>query len=88
MWYTGTDQINPKNAQIGRATSGDGKIWVRLDPNNPVLRKGAADDWDGGNVTSPMVIYEPDASPPYKMWYCGQNKTNQTNQTKGGRCHD
>ncbi|MBW1702029.1 MAG: hypothetical protein JRJ11_13020 [Deltaproteobacteria bacterium] len=71
MWYTGTDDPNGEaNAQIGYATSSDGTTWSRPDPNNPVLPKGGANDWDGEMVLSPTVIKD---GSTYKMWYVGWN---------------
>jgi hypothetical protein len=74
MWYTGTDDpIGETNVQIGYATSSNGTTWARPDPNNPVLPRGGADDWDGEEVVSPTVIYDASAVSPYMMWYAGRN---------------
>ena len=53
--------------QIGHATSPDGVSWTK-DPSNPVLRKGAGNDWDRDGTWDPFVLYEDGL---YKMWYGG-----------------
>ena len=76
MWYTGTDNSNVEvNNQIGYATSLDGTTWNRPDPNNPVLPKGEANDWDEDGVQAASVIIDNDApaGEKYKMWYVGKS---------------
>jgi beta-fructofuranosidase len=53
--------------QIGHAVSPDGVHWAK-DPANPVLRKGAGNDWDKDGTWDPFVIYE---DGQFKMWYGG-----------------
>ena len=50
---------------IGHATSPDGIDWT-LDPVNPVLSRGADDDWDHGSIRGAAVIHEGDR---FRMWY-------------------
>lgn len=53
--------------QIGHATSRDGVHWTK-DPANPVLTKGAGNDWDRDGTWDPFVIHEDGV---FKMWYGG-----------------
>jgi predicted GH43/DUF377 family glycosyl hydrolase len=79
MWYAGTDDPNCEtNIQIGYATSSNGTTWSRPDPNNPVLPKGSANDWDGQGVMYPTVIYDASGVSPYMMWYVGYNDSIET----------
>ncbi|MBW1716686.1 MAG: hypothetical protein JRJ77_12825 [Deltaproteobacteria bacterium] len=72
MWYTGTDNADEEaDCQIGYATSTDGITWTK-DVGNPVLLKGAADDWDADYAGWPTVIID---AGTYKMWYVGWNET-------------
>lgn len=64
------DEYNPTeytSLQIGHATSQDGVHWTK-DPANPVLRKGAGNDWDKDGTWDPFVLYEDGV---FKMWYGG-----------------
>ena len=54
--------------QVGHATSTDGLTWTK-DPENPVLRPGAAGEWDDGATWDPFVLYEDGV---FKMWYGGE----------------
>jgi hypothetical protein len=54
--------------QIGHAVSLDGVHWAK-DPDNPVLRKGLAGEWDCDGTWDPCVIYEDGL---FKMWYGGE----------------
>ena len=66
MWYAGTDDPNCNtDIQIGYATSPDGTTWTRPDPNNPVLPKGSANDWDKHGAMFPTVIYDASGVSPY-----------------------
>jgi hypothetical protein len=62
------DEYN--SLQIGHATSEDGVHWTK-DPANPVLPKGAGNEWDKDGTWDPFVIYEDGV---FKMWYGGGNK--------------
>ncbi|HOU13889.1 MAG TPA: hypothetical protein PKZ84_12330 [Anaerolineae bacterium] len=53
--------------QIGHATSRDGIHWIK-DPKNPVLKKGAAGQWDHHGTWDPFVLYEDSL---FKMWHGG-----------------
>jgi len=65
MWFTGSNSSDLW--QIGRATSTDGRIWVR-DSTNPVLRVGTAGQWDGALVHTGSVLFD---GSTYRMWYTG-----------------
>jgi hypothetical protein len=58
--------------QIGHAVSSDGVHWTK-DPANPVLPKGAGNDWDCNGTWDPSVIYEDGL---FKMWHGGGVGTN------------
>ena len=68
--HTG-DASDYLSLQIGHATSRDGLRWTK-DPANPVLRKGAAGEWDHDGAWDPFVLYEDGA---FKMWYGGGENT-------------
>lgn len=53
--------------EIGHATSADGVTW-ELDPANPVVRRGAAGEWDDHTVHTPAVIHD---GSEFRMWYGG-----------------
>jgi len=53
--------------QIGHATSRDGLHWTK-DPANPVLPKGADNEWDHDGTWDPFVLHEDGV---FKMWYGG-----------------
>ena len=68
MWYACGDRAGFLVA-ICFATSPDGIHWSKN--ASPVFRgTGGTNDWDGGPVYSPNVIYEGTA---YGMWYSGTN---------------
>lgn len=66
MWYTG-ENISGGVWQIGRATSIDGRVWVR-DTTNPVIRVGAPGQWDAALVHTGSVLFD---GTTYRMWYTG-----------------
>ena len=66
MWYAGN---NGTNWQIGLATSKDGVQWKKH-LNNPVLKIGAAGNWDDKHLTSPFVMRD---GAVFKMWYRGES---------------
>ena len=55
--------------RIGHAISQDGVAWTK-EPE-PVLRNGAAGQWDDEAVWDPFVLYDPGAK-EFKMWFGGQ----------------
>ncbi|MDD8025168.1 MAG: FlgD immunoglobulin-like domain containing protein [Acidobacteriota bacterium] len=67
MWYSGTPQ--GLNAQQGLATSSDGIHWTRH-PDNPVLRLGAAGEWDNSIMICQHVLFDKEEG-VFKMWYLG-----------------
>ena len=65
IWYTGFDG---KRYRIGYAFSKDGFKWERHD--EPVLKEGEKNNWDGFSVAYPSVVKDGDI---YKMWLTGSN---------------
>ena len=63
-WYAGRDGANAP-WRIGLAESSDG-IAFQKHPNNPVLREGAAGDFDEDGVAAPSVL---STRGLYRMWY-------------------
>ena len=78
MYYTALEKP-PGYAyrSIGLATSQDGIHWKRP-LKTPVLRRGAADEFDDVHVHMPTVIYDA-AHKKFKMWYVGY-QNNQGNR--------
>jgi predicted GH43/DUF377 family glycosyl hydrolase len=68
MWYTGASFSDVW--QIGRATSSDGRVWVR-DTTNPVIRVGAPGQWDAALVHTGSVVFD---GTTYRMWYTGMSQ--------------
>jgi len=52
---------------IGHATSSDGVIW-EMDPANPVLTRGAEEEWDDETLWGLAVIHDESG---FRMWYSG-----------------
>jgi predicted GH43/DUF377 family glycosyl hydrolase len=52
---------------IGHATSADGVTW-EMDPANPVLTRGAEDDWDDGALFGVAMVHDGSG---FRMWYAG-----------------
>ena len=67
MWYAGVDATFLKD-NIGYATSTDGIAWVKDTIDNPVLKPGAANQWDDFFVGVPQVLQ---IGSTYYMWYTG-----------------
>lgn len=67
VYYSG---YNGTNYRIGRATSPDLITWTKY-ASNPVLDLGSG--FDAAGVIGPVVRYDPDASPPWQMWYTGKS---------------
>jgi predicted GH43/DUF377 family glycosyl hydrolase len=67
MWYSGSDQPNSVQRQIGYATSSDGFNWDKH-ANNPVLGLGSSGEFDDFSVWNPMILYDGSL---YEMWYTG-----------------
>jgi predicted GH43/DUF377 family glycosyl hydrolase len=69
MWFAGTAE-DGRGPAIFRATSTDGKTWVRS--TTPVLL-GTPSTFDARGVFGPHVIYNAaDAVAPYRMYYSGK----------------
>jgi len=81
MWFWGGNGWGPtaeQFMQIGMATSTDGINWVKYDDpsttaspfanSDPVLKRGAAGEWDDRWVNMPMVL---PTETGYEMWYGG-----------------
>jgi predicted GH43/DUF377 family glycosyl hydrolase len=71
MWYSGTAEDGTGPA-IFRATSTNGRAWVRDPVSEPVMT-GSAGTFDARGVFAPDVVYDPaDAATPYRMYYAGK----------------
>jgi predicted GH43/DUF377 family glycosyl hydrolase len=70
LWYTGINQ-GGITAQIGYATSMDGRTWNRTSLN-PVLTVGSSGSWDAAGVEQPGVVQSANG---YVMYYDGFNQT-------------
>ena len=68
MWYSGGEY---NKWRIGYATSPDGSNWTKYD-NNPVLKWGAAGDWDDYAAAYCSVLKDT-IDNTYKMWYSGSD---------------
>lgn len=69
MWYGGQDQDSIYGQQTGYATSFDGIVWTKS-PQNPVLLKGTAGDWDANIASFPSVMLD---QGEWKLWYTGKD---------------
>lgn len=69
MWYTGQDQTNGIQCDIGYATSLDGIVWNRFGIA-PVLAAAPAPSWESGCIGGAAVLYDQQEQ-LYKMWYTG-----------------
>jgi predicted GH43/DUF377 family glycosyl hydrolase len=69
MYFFGNPDGYPfdEHLEIGHATSSDGLSW-EMDPANPVMRLGAAGEWDEFTLSSPAVIHD---GTGFRMWYTG-----------------
>ncbi|MFT5398527.1 MAG: putative GH43/DUF377 family glycosyl hydrolase [Gammaproteobacteria bacterium] len=63
-WYTGNDSVD---AALGHAASPDAITWTK-ELLNPILSKGAPNEWDDSFIASPSVFYN---GTNYYMWYSG-----------------
>lgn len=74
LYYCATPDSAPDDEErlrFGMVTSPDGADWTRH-PDNPILERGAWDEWDGRWIESPCVLKVDGA---YYMWYNGVDKT-------------
>ena len=71
MFYMGQEEGSPFGTlyDIGHATSSDGSSWT-LDPANPVVVRGAAEEWDSDSVAFPAVLHD---GTEFRMWYIGHD---------------
>jgi beta-1,2-mannobiose phosphorylase / 1,2-beta-oligomannan phosphorylase len=70
MFYIGFRDIN--HAEIGLARSKNGlSNWQRL-PENPIIRTGAADEWDHDACYKPYAVWD-GAQDRWLLWYNGRN---------------
>jgi predicted GH43/DUF377 family glycosyl hydrolase len=67
MIFTGDMEDPDDRLAIGHATSADGVTWV-MDPNNPVLTRGADGEWDDASVYGGALIYDGGG---FHLWYDG-----------------
>jgi hypothetical protein len=79
MWYHGggyfranAPNIRLGGAEIGYATSSDGRNWTKFS-NNPVLVQGSTGSFDDLQVAEPRVLNLGPSG--YRMYYTGQNIT-------------
>ncbi|TAL46202.1 MAG: hypothetical protein EPN91_00760 [Salinibacterium sp.] len=72
QWVLYADGYDGSNYRIGRWTSPDLVTWT---PNagNPIVGLGAGGAFDDVNAQSPQVTYDATLSPPWKMWYVGND---------------
>ena len=67
MWFAGYNQ-DGYATDIGHATSPDGLPPWEMDPNNPVLTRGAPGKWDHGALRACAVLHD---GAQFHMWYSG-----------------
>lgn len=67
MAYTGADaRFGPGSTwRIGRATSSDGRSWVR-DALNPLLKEGDPNSWESFCTNAPTILFD---GSMYHLWY-------------------
>jgi predicted GH43/DUF377 family glycosyl hydrolase len=69
LTYAGDDKVKDYPWRFGHAFSRDLRQWVRY-PKNPVLERGAADEWDSKAIWFGEVLRY---GGNYYMWYEGTN---------------
>ncbi len=67
LWYSGSNQSNSDQREIGYANSSDGLSWDKH-TNNPVLGLGTSGEFDDFSVWNPTVLFDGSL---YEMWYTG-----------------
>lgn len=67
MWYSLPNTADDKHVAIFLATSTDGIQWTPH-PDNPVLLRGQAGDWDSESVLEPSVYFD---GRVFHMWFTG-----------------
>ncbi|MEW5869157.1 MAG: hypothetical protein AB1894_07785 [Chloroflexota bacterium] len=67
MWYSLPNAADDKHVAIFLATSSDGIAWNQH-PDNPVLLRGQAGDWDSESVLEPSVYFD---GRVFHMWFTG-----------------
>jgi predicted GH43/DUF377 family glycosyl hydrolase len=65
MVFAGDGDDPEDRFAIGHATSTDGVTW-EMDPNNPVLTRGAEGEWDEGYVFGGALLYD---GSEFHLWY-------------------
>jgi hypothetical protein len=68
MFYDGYDG---RAYRIGRATSSNLLTWNR-EASNPIVSLGPGGSPDEHQAIAPQVLFEPDRSPAWRMWYTGE----------------
>jgi predicted GH43/DUF377 family glycosyl hydrolase len=77
MWYSAMAAPGYEYREIGLATSPDGVTWTKYE-GNPVLRRGAAGEFDDVHLHMPTVLWDAKAR-RLRMWYVGyQNGVGHT----------
>lgn len=71
MWYQGISNSNISS--IGVATSNDGIRWNRLSDESVFSGSLGLQDWDGGGVGQPNLIWQ-ESSNTWRMYYIGIDK--------------
>jgi hypothetical protein len=70
MWFTSFTSYDVSlPTDIGHATSPDGIAWA-MDPENPVLTRGAPGEWDEYFLYNTAVLYD---GAQFHMWYQGSD---------------
>ena len=67
MWYGDGSNFGWR---IGYAYSEDGRIWHKVEINNPIMEPGLAGDWDSKYVGYQTVCFNSDST-GFDMWYTG-----------------
>lgn len=73
MFYSALDQWNIETFQVGYAWSSDGINWIKSS-QNPVLKIGKSNQWDGFWASHPTVIFD-SLENKFKLWYTGRDTT-------------
>jgi hypothetical protein len=76
MWFAGHSLADP-TWRIGVARSFDGAATFTEDSNNPILREGDSDQFDGRGVTDPEVVFDTQRG-MFRLWYTGNGSLGRT----------
>ena len=70
MLYTGW-YAQDRSWELGAAVSDDGISWRMLNNSQPMLQRGAADDFDKDNLSHPFMLA---TNNTLRVWYSGYNR--------------